>query len=114
MIDPIRIFFSPLLLTIIVESGVAFFFGLRNKTEIGAVCLVNVITNPIMNFLLFANYYFNYFIQPTVFLLVLEVVVVLVEGSLLLIILRTDPKKMYVLSIVMNTCSFVAGLLILR
>jgi hypothetical protein len=112
--DYLRIFILPLALTIVVEVGVALFFGLRHKLEIAAICLINVTTNPLMNFLLLLNYYFNYIFQPTVLLLVLEVIVVLVEWRLLTGVLMRNSKIMLALSISMNTCSCLAGLLILR
>ena len=47
------------LLTEVVEITVAVFLGYRRPTEIMAVILVNLVTNPSVNYLLFLNDYFG-------------------------------------------------------
>ena len=48
-----------LLLTEIVEIAVALFLGYRRPREIIVVFLVNLVTNPSLNYLLFLNDYFG-------------------------------------------------------
>jgi hypothetical protein len=108
----LKLSIESLILTIFIEVIIALLFGLRGKTELGTVILINVITNPLLNYLVAVNSYFHLISQSGVLILFLEVVVVIAEWRLLLYVLRTGVKKMLVLSIVMNACSYIAGLFI--
>ena len=112
MIDYIKNIVLALAITLIIELLIAVLFGFRNKWELVTVFLINVITNPLMNYLLSINYYFHIISQYVVLLIILEVIFIFVEWRLLVFILNSNSKKMFVLSTVMNTCSCVAGLLI--
>jgi hypothetical protein len=114
MIDYLKFSLEALLLTIAIEVIVALLFGLRSKQELWTVVLINVITNPLLNYLITVNGYFHLISQTTILILCLEVAVVLVEWRLLVWVLRQSTKKMLRLSFVMNTCSYLAGLLIFR
>jgi hypothetical protein len=114
MIDYLKFSLEALLLTIAIEVIVALLFGLRSKQELWTVVLINVITNPLLNYLITVNGYFHLISQTTILILCLEVAVVLVEWRLLVWVLRQSTKKMLLLSFVMNTCSYLAGLLIFR
>ena len=103
-----------LLLTIVVEGIVAWLFGLRTKRELLTIALINVITNPLLNYLIAVNSYFHLILQTTILILCLEVAIVLVEWRLLVWVLRQSTQKMLLLSFVMNACSYLAGLLIFR
>jgi hypothetical protein len=114
MIDYLKFSAVALILTIIIESGIAWLFGLRSRRELLTIVLINVITNPLLNYLLAVNSYFHLISQTTALLLCLEITVVLVEWQLLVWVLRMNSKKMLLLSFVMNACSCGAGLLIFR
>ena len=114
MIDYLKFSLEALLLTIAIEVIVALLFVLRSKQELWTVVLINVITNPLLNYLITVNGYFHLIPQTTILILCLEVAVVLVEWRLLVWVLRQSTKKMLLLSFVMNTCSYLAGLLIFR
>jgi len=114
MIDYLRWSAEALILTIVIEVGIAWLFGLRSKRELLTVLLINVITNPLLNYLITVNAYFHLVSQTNAFILCLEVVIVLVEWRLLVWVLRQSVKKMLVLSVVMNAASYLAGLLIFR
>jgi hypothetical protein len=101
-----------LLLTEIVEITVALFLGYRRPREIIAVFLVNLVTNPSLNFLLFLNDYFGFIRHRLPLILVLEGAVVLIEWALLVFALRGNWKSLFVLSFAMNTCSYLTGVLI--
>lgn len=103
---------TALVLTIVVEIIVAGFFGLRNKAEISAVVLINLITNPAMNFVILLNNYFWLKNNTTIFTVCLEIIVVVIEWKLLVYSRRLNNKKSFVLSLSMNAASFLAGLLI--
>lgn len=104
-------FLFALLATIYIEVIVGLLFGLRKKHEIISIILVNLITNPLMNFCILIT-------EPTsndpnfLQIVFFETVVILVEWLLLLFALKESPKKLFILSIVMNLLSFGAGYLI--
>lgn len=102
-----------LLLTILIEEVVAiFFFG---KKWIGyiLVLLVNVVTNPIINlFYQWLNTYRD--ITPySPMMILLELIVVPVEYMLLAQGLNSKRMRWLVLSFLMNTVSYIAGLVLL-
>jgi hypothetical protein len=47
MIDYLRLSAEALILTVVIEVGIAWLFGLRSKRELLTVLLINVITNPL-------------------------------------------------------------------
>ena len=101
-----------LLLTEIVEIAVALFLGYRRPREITAVFLVNLVTNPSLNYLLFLNDYFGIIRYRLPLILFSEVAVVFVEWALLVFALRGNKKSLFLLSFTMNTCSYLTGVLI--
>lgn len=108
------IYVCALLLTIAIEVVVALLFGYRKKSEIATIIFINLITNPLLNYLLFINSYFGTVQISTITILILEIIVVSVEWLLLIFTLKQNQKKLFALSVVMNFCSYVAGALILR
>jgi len=107
-------FFSALFLTILIELIISVFFGFRTKIEIATIILINVITNPILNYLLLLNAYFSFIKAGLILLLFLELIIILTEWRLMCLILKNNPKKMLALSIVMNFFSFAAGIIIFK
>lgn len=103
-----------LFLTIVIELAVAFFFGFRKKIEIIAIVFVNLLTNPILNYLLLVNNHFSFFKSSLLIILFLEAIVVLIEWKLLVFALQEKSKKLLALSLAMNFCSYIAGVLIFR
>lgn len=108
---PLRLLVA-LLLTIAIEVTVAILFGYRKKSEIWTVILINLITNPLLNYLLVINIYFWGVPLNAVVMVASEIVVVLVEWVLLRFALQQDSKKLFALSLAMNFCSFIVGFLI--
>ena len=101
-----------LLLTEIVEIAVALVLGYRRPREIVAVFLINLVTNPGLNYLLFLNDYFGVFRHRFLLILFLEAAVILVEWALLVFALRGKKLSLFVLSFTMNVCSYLTGVLI--
>src|SRR5258708_17702423 len=101
-----------LLLTEVVEVAVAVFLGYRRPKEIIAVILVNLLTNPSLNFLLFLNDYYGVVQRGWPLILLLEAAVILIEWALLVFALHENQKSLLGLSFVMNTCSYLTGVLI--
>lgn len=102
--------FLALALTLVVELPVAFLFGLRDRRSLAIVCLMNAVTNPLLNyFLLVAG-----IIAPGSFgipsLFFLEAFVVFAEWKLLS---HAFPARrgLFGLSLAMNAASFLAGVL---
>lgn len=112
MIKVPGLFILALILTILIEVGIAWLFGLRKKKELITVVLINVITNPLLNYLILVNAYFHLIDQSQILLLILEGLVVLVEWRILVWALSQGVKKMFLLSLVMNASSFLGGLFI--
>ncbi len=106
-------FLTALVLTILIEETVTFFLGYRSKSTFLVVSLVNVITNPIANYLVMTNNIFN-IIKPDISLvLVLEVLIVYIEWKILEYALPNQEKHSYLfLSIIMNLASFLSGILL--
>ena len=113
MIEFLKLSAEALVLTIAIEVSLAWLIGLRSKTELLTVVLINVVTNPLLNYLNVVNDHFHLVSQAVVLMLCLEVVVVLAEWKLLVYVLRQSARKMFVLSVMMNAASCLAGLLIL-
>jgi hypothetical protein len=99
-----------LLLTILIEVFVALIFGYKCKKEILSVILLNLITQPVLNYFLLINSYFSLVSVSIQFILLLEIIVILVEWQLLVWTLQRKPKSLFVLSLVMNLASLTIGL----
>jgi hypothetical protein len=107
-------FLLPLLLTITIEGILAFALGYRGKVFFTVLVLVNIMTNPVLNYSLVLLYMFNLQQFRPVVLLLLEVLVVFAEWKLFRFALLKDAKALLVLSAVINTGSFLIGLLFLH
>lgn len=99
-----------MLITIASEVIVGFLFGFRKKRQVISIILVNLITNPLMNFFILTEHAMNGF--SFIEVVFLEVIVILVEWLLLFFALKEPPKKLFILSLVMNLVSFGGGYLI--
>ena len=113
MIDYLRLLGEALVLTVAIEVVIAWLFGLRQKRELFAFVLINVITNPLLNYLILINGYFHLVSRTDILIWCLEGVVVIAEWRLLIYALRQRQLKMGLLAVVMNGVSYAAGLLIL-
>ena len=103
-------YLAALLLTILIEVLVALIFGYKRKKEILSVILVNLITQPLLNYFLLIDSYFSLDAVNIQFILLLEIMVILVEWQLLVWTLQRKLKSLFVLSIVMNLASLTIGL----
>ena len=101
-----------LILAILIEWVVAIMFGFRGRRIFFAVAAINLITNPILNYSILIIQGLNLFRVDFFVLLVFELVVVLVEWRMLVFSVTEGAKKLLVLSLVMNLCSFALGLLL--
>jgi len=103
-------FLPPLLLTILVELTIGNILGYRKKAEMGAIILVNLITNPAINGLVFLNNHYSLIAFTLPILLGLEVLVVVAEWGMLVLMLKGKTKPLFILSLAMNACSCAVGI----
>ena len=102
-----------LALTVVIEAVFAFVFGVRSMRGQLAVLLANLITNPVMNAMLTVV---SFYLSPSAyyyFLVPAELIVVAVEG---LIYKKTLSVKLnpFLLSLILNVCSYALGTVILK
>jgi len=99
-----------LVATIAVEVAIAAFFGFRQPRLLLAIVACNLITNPLLNFILFL-------MEPSFsgalysWILFLEILVVLSEWKLLEYAMGERSRCLLKLSFIINACSFSVGLL---
>ena len=96
-----------LLLTLIIEIPVAWFLGVKKKKQIMSVVLVNVVTNPAINYCLIINNRLGPIIKNNIAIAILEILVVLIEGLLLSYIWPQKSKAhWFMISLTINLVSF--------
>jgi len=103
-----------LVLTIIIEEIVVALSGLRLKQLFLVVALINCITNPIANYLVILNNKFI-FIKPSLMLIIpIELFIIFIEWRILEYAFpnRIEKRSFFKLSIIMNSSSFLIGLII--
>jgi hypothetical protein len=105
-------FLLPLLMTEVIETAAAFILGYRDRSSLLAVVLINLLTNPLANFLYLWGLYLGVK-SVSAMLFIIEPLVVLVEWLLLLYVLREGPGRLFSLSLLMNLASFTTGWILL-
>ena len=104
---------APLLITLVSELAVGWWFGFRNANEVLAIFGVNIVTNPVLNYGVRAAVRAGFMFSLPIVLL-MELTVVLVEAGLLIVTLPTVQKrKLALFSFSANLTSFLAGALLL-
>lgn len=101
-----------LILTIIIELAVALAAGIRGRKNMECIALVNVITNPLFNYLLICYFFITRTAIRNEFILIAEMLIVIAEYHLLKNALRQTRSKVFILSLLMNCSSYMAGLII--
>jgi membrane-bound ClpP family serine protease len=100
-----------LLLTIAIEGAVAYLVGFRKREYQLAIAMTNMITNPILNYILLVLG--NLGVDVTfVLVVILEILVVLAEWQLLVYVFGNPRGKFLVTSVLGNTASFLVGILL--
>jgi len=106
-------FLIALFLTTLIEIVVSLFFKIKNKDLFLIIILINLITNPILNYLLRINNFLSLFpINIGVFLF-FEILIILIEWRLLVFTLKLPSRKLFFLSLTMNLCSYIIGFILL-
>ena len=102
----------PLILTIVVECGITLLL-FRKGEYTYYILLLNLLTNPLLNFIMLV--YFSYIGMKFYYavLYALEVVVVVAEGLLFAKLSGFKRWKALLLSLGLNGCSYAVGLVVL-
>jgi len=103
-----------LAMTEAIELIVALILGFRSTDQLWAVGYVNLITNPLLNYFLLFCAKFHVMAIGWGGILILEVLIVIAEWLLMLYALKKQPVRLFLLSLIMNTCSVAVGLMILH
>jgi len=96
-------YFIPLIFTIFVELVVVYLLGFRCKKLFLLVLAVNILTNPLLNFIVY-SYIFTF-----AEIIIMELIVVAIEGAFLKYIHKNNLPY-YKLAFVMNATSFLIGM----
>ena len=104
-------YFLALALTLVIEVGVAVLFGYGNYVALKTVVLVNLMSHPLLTYLLLFNAGMGFLDFETA-VIILEILVVVLEWQLLLLVLRNNAKRLFALSATMNLASFLTGLIV--
>ena len=98
-----------LILTILIECGIAYLLGVRKKTDVLIVMLVNLLTNPLVVSSVVAVNYFVGRQAAEIFEYVSEIAVFLIEGFIYR--KKLDYKKInpFILSLLLNAASYLSG-----
>jgi hypothetical protein len=102
-------FLQPLLLTILIESGIAWLCGVREGRFFLAMLWINCITNPLLCLFLF---HIGNFSHTGIVVVSLEILIVLVEWRLLVSVFPGQQRRMFFLSLAMNAGSYLSGVLL--
>lgn len=98
-----------LLLTLAVEVTVAWLIGLRTGRSVLAVAMVNVITHPLLGYLLLVLRAAGAELTAGL-LILLEVLVTVAEWRLLVFALAGPSRRFLLVSLLGNSASFLVGL----
>jgi len=98
-------------LTLIIEGCVAYLMGLRGRTYVLAVAIINVITHVLLNYLLLVLGYLSIGVSFAL-TIVLEILVVIAEWQLLVYIFRNPKVRFLITALLANTASFLTGILV--
>lgn len=104
----------PFALSFAVEALTAILLGYRSRSMLAGLFFINLATNPTANFIYRAGSYYHLFPGNLTSILWLEAAIVIVEWRYLNYMFAGRSRSMFLLSLVMNTVSFLVGLLIFR
>lgn len=100
-----------LILTILIETVIAFILGYRKKDLLNVI-LVNIVTNPIVTTIpVYFNIKYGVF-ERNIALLVLEITTLFTEGFIYFKCLERRKINPFILSLLLNLASYGLGLII--
>lgn len=98
--------------TLVGELAVAHVFSYRSFRERISIICVNLITHPLLWYVLWINITLRYIPLSIGIILVLELIVVVIESLLVWYAWRCQYSKCFILAFCMNATSFVAGIIL--
>jgi|GEM_PF-830772 putative periplasmic phosphate-binding protein len=101
-----------LILTIFIELLISILIGIRKRNDIISIIVVNVLTNPIVVFISSVLKSFKITILYWGFVVIIELIIVFIEGKIYEKILNFKKISGYKLSFINNSISFTIGLII--
>lgn len=101
-----------LLLTIIIELLLAVLIKIRDKESLSTIIWVNCLTNPIVVYLTNISQLINNDFITILILILIEIIVVFVEGYLFKKHLKGLKINSYVFSLYLNGLSFSFGIIL--
>ena len=102
-------FLQPLLLTILIESGIAWLCGVREGRFFRAMVWINCMTNPLLCLFLL---HFDGLSLTGITVVGCEVLIVLAEWRLLVSVFPDQSRRMFFLACAMNGGSYLPGLIL--
>ena len=100
-----------LLLTLLIEGGVAFVMGLRTRQQMLAVVMVNLVTHPILHYTLLLLGQLGADVTLAI-ILGLEMAVAAAEGLLLVYMFGRPKGRLWLIALLANGASYLAGLVL--
>lgn len=101
-----------LFFTLLIELVGAYFLGIRSRLDFINIFLVNVLTNPlVVSISFFINIWYGLF-GKRIAMLFLESGAFLIEGFLYKRVLSYQKRNGYVVSFVLNVCSYFIGIVL--
>lgn len=104
-------FLKALLITEIVEIVVAYLMGYRGKYFFTILVLTNMLTNPVLNYTLTVLIYLDILNFHSFVIIIFEIIVVWVEFRIFIYTIQRDKKDLFLLSLAINSASYLVGLL---
>lgn len=101
-----------LIVTNMVEVAIAVLCKVRDEDNISKLIGINCLTNPVVVFITNMCISLNNNVLTVIVVLVLELIVLFVEGYLFKKFLKNIKINPYVLSLCLNSTSFIFGLLL--
>lgn len=107
--DILIIMFRALLCTIIIEVIAAIVFKIRDKKDLINIVLVNCFTNPLVTMIpLYVNIKYG-LMERHICLFLFEIFALLSEGFIYKKYLKFKKINPYLISVILNGCSFFIG-----
>jgi hypothetical protein len=95
--------------TVVTELGVAMLLGFWGLRQLAVVVLMHFVTHPALHLILWAGYWWHGASPSLAMELVLEMGVVVAEGSVIRWLLPVPARKALAASAAMNTTSYLMG-----
>ena len=107
-------FLLALLITEVVEVAVAYLMGYRGKYFFTILILINILTNPLLNYILTVLNYFNILGSHGFVIIILEILVILAEFRIFVYAIPVNKNVLFLLSLAINTSSYLTGLVVIN